>query len=384
MKLLKIIAVFFLVIGFIACAGDKTSVKKTAPDYTEDGTKVKKRTPRFASLEDAIEYLGVAISESLNDPRKARKFKSQSSSVSKKPPMTAEERTRKNAQDAMDELDREIDKSEGKSSDQVTVKSSEDYSTQDSSNMGGARSSSGKPMVIAITDFITVEEKITKLGRYLSDKLTPYFSRSRQFSVLERALIEKVIDEQRFQVSSFVDEKSTMEFGKLVGAQAIISGTISELNDAFYINAKVIGVTRGDLMVSVDVEVNRSSRLTALYNTDIPHLNKRRVKTKIFRAEGMGIPNPNDPNPTRAKILALRAAKGDAMRNLIQQIQGVNVSSDTTIKDMMTQDDNIRIQINSTLQGARMVNKRYNPDGSVEVEMEVELTEEFLEILYSQ
>ena len=72
------------------------------------------------------------------------------------------------------------------------------------------------------------------------------------------------------------------------------------------------------------------------------------------------------------------------MRNLVEKIQALQITSDTTIKDMVTQDDSIRIQLNSTLQGARVVNQRQLPDGSVEVEMEVELTQEFIKTLQSR
>jgi len=100
----------------------------------------------------------------------------------------------------------------------------------------------------------------------------------------------------------------------------------------------------------------------------------------VFRAQGIGILSPKHKNPT----LAARAAKGVAMRNLVEKIQAVQVTSDTTIKDMVTPDDSIRIQLSSTLQGARVVDQRQLPDGSVEVKMEVELSEEFLESLQSK
>ena len=41
-------------------------------------------------------------------------------------------------------------------------------------------------------------------------------------------------------------------------------------------------------------------------------------------------------------------------------------------------------QLAAPLQGARVVNQRPLPDGSVEVEMEVELTEEFFKALQSR
>ncbi len=245
----------------------------------------------------------------------------------------------------------------------------------------GSKSGS-KPMVIAVTDFVTAEGRITRLGRYVSDKITPYFTRSKQFSVLERALIENVIAEHKFQASPFVDEASTQEVGKLLGAETIIAGTLSALSNAYYINAKAIGVTKGNILTSIDVEIKRSEKLTALYNTDLPQFKK--IKLKVFKAQGIGIPSPKHKNPTLARALAVRAAKGDAMRNLVEQIQAVKITSDTTIKDLTTQDDSIRIRLNSTLQGARVVNQRQLPDGSVEVEMEVELTEEFFKALQSR
>jgi curli biogenesis system outer membrane secretion channel CsgG len=240
------------------------------------------------------------------------------------------------------------------------------------------RESNLKPMVIALADFGTAEGKVTRLGRYVSDKITPYFTRSARFSVQERALIDKVIQEHKFQASPFVDEESTQEVGKLLGAETIIAGTISELGNAYYINAKAVGVTKGNILTSIDVEIKRNEKLAALYNTDL------KTNAKVFRAQGIGIPSPKHKNPTLARALAVRAAKGDAMRNLVEQIKAVQITSETTIKDMATQDDNIRIQLNATLQGARVINQRQLPDGSVEVEMEVELTEEFFQALKSR
>jgi len=233
--------------------------------------------------------------------------------------------------------------------------------------------------VIAIADFVNDDGNVSKLGRYLADKLTPYFARSEQFSVLERSLINKVIEEQAFQVSAFVDESSTQEFGKLLGAETIISGTVSELNDAFYFNAKVVDVTYGKLLTSVDVEVDRTGRLVALYSAPLPKPQKEKSKPRIFRAKGIGVPSSKHTNPTLARTMAARAAQADAMRNLVQEIQGAQVNSETTVKDYMTESDSVNVSVNSYLRGARVINKTEMPDGAIEVEMEVEVPGEFFD-----
>ena len=284
----------------------------------------------------------------------------------------------------MAELEREIAKQEGKAEQSVAVTSGESYTTSESSNMGKAGGPPGKPMVIAIADLINDDQSVSKLGRYIADKLTPYFSSSEQFSVLERAMIDKVIAEQQFQVSSFVDESSTQEFGKLLGAETIISGSVSELNDVFYINAKVVGVTYGNLLTSVDVEVDKDSRLVALYRAPLPKPKKEPSKPRIFRARGIGVPSPKHTNPTLARTLAARAAQADAMRNLVQEIQGAQVDSKTTVKDFVTESDQVNVQVNSFLRGARVIDKREMPDGAVEVEMEVEVPGEFFDKLTEQ
>lgn len=48
------------------------------------------------------------------------------------------------------------------------------------------------------------------------------------FSVIERAEIEKVAKEHKFQMSGLVDEASAASLGKILGAEAIVLGTVSQ------------------------------------------------------------------------------------------------------------------------------------------------------------
>ena len=82
--------------------------------------------------------------------------------------------------------------------------------------------------------------------------------------------------------------------------------------------------------------------------------------------------SPAQEAQPRAK--AYRAAKMDAIRQLSEKIQGVRISSQTTVRDFVTEKDEIRTGMETLLQGARQVGEpRYNADGTVEVDMEVSL-----------
>jgi len=385
LKTVWVVFSIFLILILMSCASAPQKAGQAVDETSTAPKKVEKRTPRFSQFADALEYLGIALNEEIYNLKQSDGFSATVSVVAgSDDPMTPEEETRMHADDAMEELDREIAKQEGRvyeGDDGQSVTSSESYTAGESSNMAGKGSRSDRPMVIAIADFVNDDGNVSKLGRYIADKLTPYFARSDQFSVLERALINKVIEEQQFQVSAFVDESSTQEFGKLLGAETIISGTVSELNDAFYFNAKVVGVTYGNLLTSIDVEVDRTGRLVALYTAPLPKPKKEKSKPRIFRAKGIGVPSSKHTNPTLARTMAARAAQADAMRNLAQEIQGAQVNSETTVKDYMTESDSVNVSVNSYLRGARVINKTEMPDGAVEIEMEVEVSGEFFDAL---
>ena len=89
-------------------------------------------------------------------------------------------------------------------------------------------------------------------------------------------------------------------------------------------------------------------------------------------AIGTGIP-PKDSDPTEGRLMAERAAKLDALRNLAEKIYGVSIDSQTTVKNFVTQSDQIRADVETFMRGAEVVDTKYLPDGSVQVEVALDL-----------
>lgn len=96
-----------------------------------------------------------------------------------------------------------------------------------------------------------------------------------------------------------------------------------------------------------------------------------------IKAIGNGAPPANAVNPAQARLLAERAAKLDAYRNLLEQAYGVRITTDTSVRDFITQNDSIRTRVDGYVQGARVTGTRYEPDGAVQVDMEIVLLEDF-------
>ena len=71
------------------------------------------------------------------------------------------------------------------------------------------------------------------------------------------------------------------------------------------------------------------------------------------------------------KVLAKRAAEIDAYRKLAERIMGVEIDSDTTMRDLATESDEIQAALAAVIKGATPTAIKYRPDGTCEVTLEV-------------
>ena len=71
------------------------------------------------------------------------------------------------------------------------------------------------------------------------------------------------------------------------------------------------------------------------------------------------------------KVLAKRAAEIDAYRKLAERIMGVEIDSDTTMRDLAIESDEIQAALAAVIKGAAPTAIKYRPDGTCEVTLEV-------------
>src|SRR3990172_1956794 len=71
------------------------------------------------------------------------------------------------------------------------------------------------------------------------------------------------------------------------------------------------------------------------------------------------------------KLLAKRAAEADCYRKLAESVYGMKITSDTYVRDFVTESDEIRSGVNEFIKGIRLGPPRYYDDGTCEVDGEV-------------
>ena len=96
----------------------------------------------------------------------------------------------------------------------------------------------------------------------------------------------------------------------------------------------------------------------------------------IAIALGTGAPAEWAKSSAQKNISAQRAARLDAARNILELVQGINVSSSTSVKDAMVANDEVRTGIEGKLAGVTTVGEpKYFSDGSVQVKLVANLRE---------
>jgi len=83
---------------------------------------------------------------------------------------------------------------------------------------------------------------------------------------------------------------------------------------------------------------------------------------------GYGTATPGK-NKVIDKLKALRAAKVVAQRDLLENIKGVRISSQTTVENMMLKEDIIKTRVDGTIKGARVFKRHFEWQGNVPLAM---------------
>lgn len=72
------------------------------------------------------------------------------------------------------------------------------------------------------------------------------------------------------------------------------------------------------------------------------------------------------------RLLAIRAARLDALRDLTEQVHGIRISANSLLRDAVLRDDQLAAQVQGTLRGARTLSVEPRGDDGYVVTMELD------------
>ena len=122
--------------------------------------------------------------------------------------------------------------------------------------------------------------------------------------------------------------------------------------------------------INVDKNTNGVVALKEVFDSSVE-------KIPTLTAVGYAVVS-SQPGRTQAqkRLMAIRSARMSAMRELAEQIHGIQVDSNTTVIDLMVQNDTFRAIVKGVIRGAKTV--RINPTGKDTYETVLEIDRDMM------
>lgn len=73
------------------------------------------------------------------------------------------------------------------------------------------------------------------------------------YTIIERGMLQQIIEEQSLQLSGAIDSETAVEIGKLTGAQLVVTGSIVKTGSVYTINARFVDVQTGIAKVGQNI-----------------------------------------------------------------------------------------------------------------------------------
>ncbi len=117
---------------------------------------------------------------------------------------------------------------------------------------------------IAVVEFTDLQGNVTDLGRFLAEELVTRLGDLEKFKVIERQLLTKIIAEQKLSLTGVVDPASAKQLGKILGVDAIVTGSVTTLAQSVRVNARLISTETGEVFATAATDIFKDESVSGL------------------------------------------------------------------------------------------------------------------------
>jgi len=111
---------------------------------------------------------------------------------------------------------------------------------------------------------LNIQSDSQALSEYIIEEMISNAVNDRIFTVVDRAQLDLIRQEQNFQLSGEVDDNTALAIGRFLGAQTIVSGAISELGDRYRMRIRALNVETAQVQGQYNRNVSASKTIAVL------------------------------------------------------------------------------------------------------------------------
>lgn len=109
---------------------------------------------------------------------------------------------------------------------------------------------------IAVMPFQELDGGSTVLGTYLAEELLSHLVNS-GLKIVERGMLDKLLAEQKLQSTGAIDPATAMRVGKVAGVDAIVTGSVTDLQSNVGVNCRIIDTTTGEVFAAAQAKITK-------------------------------------------------------------------------------------------------------------------------------
>jgi TolB-like protein len=118
---------------------------------------------------------------------------------------------------------------------------------------------------IAILDFSLQGEGLdADMGKIVAEWMITALVKDGRFDVVERRLLESIIEEHKLVMTGVVDANSAEELGHLLGVKVIVTGSLMKYQSIMEVNARIIDVKNASIIAAESVQSTNAITLEDL------------------------------------------------------------------------------------------------------------------------
>lgn len=178
---------------------------------------------------------------------------------------------------------------------------------------------------IAVLPFRELGGQPTVFGTYIAEELVTGLTNAGGFDLVERTTLDKVMGELRLNESGSIDPDTAKSVGKLVGADAIVTGTVTDLESYVAINCRLINSQTGRIFAAAATKVVKDDDVKKIM----------RMPIEMGQSGGSSV-KPVGREPTGGSVLEFRTEAYVLVSNLLHKV-GSNLTLTTTLEAMAEQ-----------------------------------------------
>lgn len=128
-----------------------------------------------------------------------------------------------------------------------------------------------QPKRLAVVTFINTKQTASQndFGEYLTESFVSEVNTIRQrYKIFERKRLDAVLKENDFKLSDLVNRDQAQQLGELLPIDVLFSGTYTKLKSYIDINARLIDVVTGEILVSFSGRIQLTSDLLSLFSEE--------------------------------------------------------------------------------------------------------------------